>query len=62
MHRDRLLFGGLLSVIVNIIAYHVTMQRIGAELAVLATICWVFLFWRYRHSFAPLWVAKVDAK
>jgi len=49
-------------VIVNIIAYHVTMQRIGAELAVLATICWVFLFWRYRHSFAPLWVAKAEAK
>lgn len=49
-------------VIVNIIAYHVTMQRIGAQLAVLATICWVFLFWRYRHSFAPLWVAKAEAK
>ena len=49
-------------VIVNIIAYHVTMQPIGAQLAVLATICWIFLFWRYRHSFAPLWVAKAEAK
>ena len=49
-------------VIVNIIAYHVTMQRIGVELAVLATICWLFLFWRYRHSFAPLWVAKAETK
>ena len=49
-------------VIVNIIAYHVTMQRIGAQLAVLATICWVFLFWRYRDSFQPLWVAKAEAK
>jgi hypothetical protein len=38
------------------------MQRIGAELAVLATICWVFLFWRYRHSFAPLSVAKAEAR
>ena len=29
-------------VIVNIITYHVTVQRIGAQLAVLATICWYF--------------------
>jgi uncharacterized membrane protein YphA (DoxX/SURF4 family) len=50
------------SVIVNIIAYHLTMQHSGAQLAVLATICWVFLFWRYRDSFAPLWVAKAEAK
>jgi len=49
-------------VIVNIIAYHLTMQHIGAQPAVLATICWVFLFWRYRDSFAPLWVAKAEAK
>jgi len=49
-------------VIVNIIAYHLTMQHIGAQPAVLATICWVLLFWRYRESFAPLWVAKAEAK
>ena len=49
-------------VIVNIIAYHVTMQRIGAQLAVLATIRWVLLFWRYRHSFAPLWVGQAEGK
>ena len=49
-------------VIVNTIAYHLTMQHIGARPSVLATICWVFLFWRYRDSFAPLWVAKADAK
>ena len=49
-------------VIVNIIAYHMTMQHSGAQPAVLATICWVFLFWRYRHSFAPLWVANAEAK
>jgi len=48
-------------VIVNIIAYHMTMQHSGAQPAVLATICWVFLFWRYRDSFAPMWVAKVEA-
>jgi uncharacterized membrane protein YphA (DoxX/SURF4 family) len=49
-------------VIVNIITYHVTMQHIGAQPAVLATICWLLLFWRYRDSFAPLWVAKAEAK
>src|SRR6516225_12281679 len=49
-------------VIVNIIAYHMTMQHSGAQPAVLATICWVFLFWRYRDSFAPLWMAKAEAK
>jgi putative oxidoreductase len=45
-------------VIANIIVYHLTMQHIGAQLAVLATICWVILFWRYRASFAPLLVKK----
>jgi len=49
-------------VIANIIVYHVTMQHIGAQPAVLATICWLFLFWRYRESFAPLWVAKPAGK
>ena len=49
-------------VIVNIIAYHLTMQHIGAQPAVLASICWVFLFWGHRDSFAPLWVAKAKAK
>ena len=49
-------------VIVNIIAYHLTMQPIGAQPSVLATICWVFLFWRYRDSFSPLWVAKAEAR
>lgn len=34
--------------------------RIGAQPAVLATIQWVFLFWRYRDSFAPLYVAKAN--
>ena len=49
-------------VIVNTIAYHLTMQHIGARPSVLATIWWVFLFWRYRDSFAPLWMAKAEAK
>ena len=45
-------------VIVNIIAYHLTMQHSGAQLAILATICWIILFWWHRASFAPLWVGK----
>lgn len=45
-------------VIVNIIVYHVTMHPSQAQPAMLATICWIILFWRYRASFAPLWVAK----
>jgi putative oxidoreductase len=49
-------------VIVSIIAYHVTMQHSGAQPAVLATICWAILFWRYRASFTPLWEAKPEIK
>src|SRR5215470_10759215 len=49
-------------VIVNIIAYHVTMQHSGAQPAILATICWLVLFWYYRASFAPLWVAKPNVQ
>jgi len=49
-------------VVLNIIAYHLTMQPHGAQPAILAAICWLFLFWRYRESFAPLWVAKADTK
>ena len=49
-------------VIVNIIVYHVTMHPSQAQLAILATICWLILFWRYRDSFAPLWMAKAEVK
>src|SRR5262245_3004719 len=45
-------------VIVNIIAYHVTMHPAQAQLAILAAICWIILFWYYRASFAALWVQK----
>ena len=49
-------------VLLNIVAYHVTMQHSGVQPAVVAVICWVILFWRYRESFAPLWVAKPAAQ
>ena len=45
-------------VVANIICYHVTMQHSFAQPAILATICLFILFWYYRASFAPLWVAK----
>ena len=45
-------------VVLNIIAYHVTMQHSDAQPAILAAICWIILFWYYRASFAPLWVQK----
>ena len=49
-------------VLLNILAYHMTMQHSGAQPAVVALVCWVILFRRYRESFAPLWVAKPDVK
>jgi putative oxidoreductase len=45
-------------VLANIIVYHLTMQHSGAQPAVLATICWLILFWYYRASFAFLWVQR----
>jgi putative oxidoreductase len=45
-------------VVANIVVYHLTMQLAGAQLAILAAICWVILFWYYRASFTPLWVQK----
>ena len=44
----------LAPVIANIVTYHLTMQRSAAQLAILATILWVFLAWKYRAYFAPL--------
>ena len=44
----------LAPVVANIITYHLTMQRSGAQLAILATILWVFLAWKFRSYFAPL--------
>jgi putative oxidoreductase len=44
----------LAPVIANIVTYHLTIQRSGAQLAILATILWVFLAWKFRAYFAPL--------
>jgi hypothetical protein len=50
----------LAPVIANILMYHITMQPAMAQLAILATLLWIFLFWRYRSYFSCLWVKKVD--
>ena len=49
-------------VLANIVMYHLTMQHVGWQPAAVAAICWLILFWRYRESFAPLWVAKAEGK
>lgn len=45
-------------VIMNIILYHALLYHAGAQLAVVVTICWFLLFYRYRANFAGLFVAK----
>jgi putative oxidoreductase len=47
-------------VIVNIILYHVLLSAAAAQLAVVVTICWFFLFYRYRANFAGLFVQKAE--
>jgi putative oxidoreductase len=44
----------LAPIIANIITYHLTMDRSGPQLAILATILWAFLAWKFRSYFAPL--------
>ena len=45
-------------VIVNIILYHLLLNPAAAQLAVLVTILWFFLFYRYRANFSGLFVRK----
>jgi putative oxidoreductase len=50
----------LAPVIANIVTFHVTMAPSGAEPAVLVTVLWMFLAWKFRSYFAPL--ATRDAR
>jgi putative oxidoreductase len=50
----------LAPVIANIVMYHITMQPAMAQLAILATLLWIFLFWRYRAYLSCLWIQKAD--
>jgi putative oxidoreductase len=45
-------------VVVNIILYHLLLNPTAAHLAVVVTICWFFLFYRYRQNFSGLFVQK----
>ena len=45
-------------VIVNIILYHLLLNPAAAQLAVVVTILWFFLFYRYRANFSGLLVQK----
>jgi len=45
-------------VIVNIILYHLLLRLAAAQLAVVVTILWFFLFYRYRANFSGLFVQK----
>jgi putative oxidoreductase len=45
-------------VIVNIILYHLLLNPTAAQLAVVVTILWFFLFYRYRQNFSGLFVQK----
>jgi putative oxidoreductase len=45
-------------VIVNIILYHLLLNPAAAQLAVVVTILWFFLFYRYRQNFSRLFVQK----
>lgn len=48
----------LAPVIANIVTFHLTMERSEPQLAILATILWVFLAWKFRAYFAPLATRK----
>jgi putative oxidoreductase len=52
----------LAPVIANIVTYHLTMDRGGAQLAILATILWAFLAWKFRAYFAPLFTRNAVLK
>ncbi|MHB1865739.1 MAG: DoxX family membrane protein [Acidobacteriaceae bacterium] len=48
----------LAPILANILMYHLTMQHMGAGMAIVTTLLWALLAWRYRASFASLWVRK----
>ena len=41
-------------IIVNIVLYHICMDRSGLGLAAVTSILFLFLLWAYRSAFAPL--------
>ena len=47
-------------VIVNILLYHLLLNHAGAQLAIVVTILWAFLFYRHRQHFAGLFVQRTS--
>jgi putative oxidoreductase len=41
-------------VVVNIVLYHIFMDRAGVGIAAVVTLVTLFLLWRYRAAFQPL--------
>ena len=48
----------LAPVIVNILAYHLLMDLKGIPLALIATLLWFILFFRYRQNFSGILAAR----
>jgi uncharacterized membrane protein YphA (DoxX/SURF4 family) len=48
----------LAPMLANILAFHLTMQMTGLPLALITTILWAILAWRYRAHFTSLFVHK----
>jgi putative oxidoreductase len=45
-------------VIVNIILYHVFLNRSGAQLAIVVTVLWFIVFYGYRQYFSGIFVQR----
>ena len=50
----------LAAILVNILAYHITIMPQTIGLALLTTAIWFVVAWPLRSQFAPLFVAKAD--
>ena len=50
----------LAAMLANILTFHVTMEPAGAPLAVVTTILWLILAWKFRACFRPLFVRKAQ--
>lgn len=50
----------LAGILVNILAYHVTMAPEGLPLALITTVLWLLVFVSVRKAFAGLFAAKVE--
>ena len=48
----------LAPVLANILTYHLTMDHKGLGMAIVVILLWALVAWRYRASFASLWVRK----